>query len=136
MEPLAPNIFLIKPPDKKNYAIIHTTTVPVTNGIDIKKQEWVVMDCAMEIGLIDNYINKSRLKLSEKVLFHKQGNALYTIIHGRLGSNVIAAAKNSTNIDYNQTHKDRCVISLLKIHLSVYIKNISGTKMDSLYDAL
>ena len=80
----------------------------------------------METELTDNYTNKSRVRLSKKVLFHKQGDALYTIIHGQLSSNVIAAAKNSTSPDYKQTHKD----------LSVCIKNISGTKVDPLFNAL
>ena len=108
----------------------------MANGPNIQKQEWVVTDCALDTELTDNYTNKLRLALSEKALFCKQGDALCTIIHSQLGSNVIAAAENSTSPDYKQTHKDCSVMSLLKIPLSVCIKNISGTKVDPLYSVL
>ena len=86
-----------------------------------------------ETELTDNYTNESRLALSKQALFCKQGDVLYTIIYGQLSSNVIPAA---TNPDYKQTHKDCCVISILEVLLLVCIKNISGTKVDPLYDAL
>ena len=69
-------------------------------------------------------------------MFWKQGDALYGIIHGQLSSNVIVSAQNLTNPNYIDTHKKRCIVSLLSILLSVYIKNISGTKVDYLYDGL
>ena len=38
-ELLAPDLFVIKTPDKNNYATILTTTVTVTGSTNIKKQE-------------------------------------------------------------------------------------------------
>ena len=66
----------------------------------------------------------------------KEGDTLYSIIHGQLGSNVIAPAKNSTNPNYVVTHKKRCVVSLVSILLLICIKDISGTKVDPIYNGL
>ena len=46
------------------------------------------------------------------------------------------AAKNSTNPLYETVNRDQDVISLLSILLSVCVKNLSGTKMDPLFDAV
>ena len=130
------NTWNITRPDKKLYATIMTTEVSGSNNTKIQKQEWVVTDCEKELELKDNYNNESRLKLSNKTLFYKQGDALYGIVHGQLGSNVIVVAQNSTTPSYVTTHNNCCVLSLLKIRLSVYVKNLSGTKVDPLYDGL
>ena len=139
MELLKTTIWDITRPEKTQYATIMTDEVQGTKGVKgakIQKQEWVVTDCAKESELKHYYNNGLRLKLSEKVLFQKQGDALYGVIHGQLGSNIIAAAHNSTTPSYVDTHKDCCVTSLLNILLLVCVKNISRTKVNHLYDGL
>ena len=109
-----------------------TTEVKGTNGTAIQRQEWIVRYCEKESELKDNYNNELRLKLSKKALIRKQGDALYGIIHGQLGSNVVTAAQNSTNPSYVDTHRDYCVLSLMNICPSVsmrqeYIQDQGGS---------
>lgn len=57
MELLMTNIWDITQPDKTQYATIMTTEVSVTNCAKVQKKEWVVMNCAKEFDLEDNYNN-------------------------------------------------------------------------------
>ena len=61
---------------------------------------------------------------------------LYTLIHGQLHSDIIAAATNYTNPLFGTVNKDEDVVGLLSILLPVCVKNLSGTKMDPHYNAL
>ena len=77
-----------------------------------------------------------RQRLAEKALYCKHGDLLYNIIFGQLHPDVIAAAKNSTKPLYTTVHTERDVVALLSILLSVCVKNLSGRKVDPLYDGL
>ena len=58
------------------------------------------------------------------------------MIYRLLDSDIIVAAKNPTSLDYVTAHKSWCVVSLISIFLRVCVKNLSGTKVDPLYDGL
>ena len=48
-------------PDKSQYAQIPETNVSGTDKTKvIKKHEWIVTDCALELELEENYTNKLR----------------------------------------------------------------------------
>ena len=49
---------------------------------------------------------------------------------------MIAAAKNSTKPLHATVHTERDLVALLSILLSVCVKNLSGRKVDPLYDVL
>ena len=131
------NIWKTTQPGKNKYAqILETGVIGTDKNVIVKKEERIVTDCAMELEMEENHNNKLRQKTTENALFWKQGDSFFGIIHGQLGSNVIAAAKNSINPDFVDTHNKRCIVSLLSILLSVCIKNISGINADLLYDGL
>ena len=90
----------------------------------------------MELELEENYTNMLRQRLAEKSLFRKHGDSLYNIIYDQLHPDVIAAAKNSTSPLYETVNKERNVVSLLSTLLSVCVKNLSGKKVDPLYNGL
>ena len=137
MELFNNKVLKIDQPDKNLYAEIMITDVMGTDKRVIKKQEWIVRNCKKELEMEDNYTNELQQKYTRKALFWKQGDFNYgTILYGQLGSNNIAAGKNSTTPDYATAHKSQCVVSLLSIHLLIYVKNITITKVDPLYDGL
>ena len=90
----------------------------------------------MKLDLEENYNNKLRQRLAKKALYCKHGDLLYNIIYGQLHPDVIAAAKNSTSPLYDTVNKERDVVLRLSILLSVCVKNLSGRKVDPLYDDL
>ena len=93
-------------------------------------------NCELELELEENYTNMLRQRLAEKSLFRKHGDSLYNIIFGQLYPDVIAAVKNSTKPLYATVHSERDVVALLSILLSVCVKNLSGRKVDPLYNGL
>ena len=90
----------------------------------------------MELELEENYNNILQQRLAEKALYQNHGDLLYNIIYGQLHPDVIAAAKNSTSPLYETVNKERDVVSLLSILLSVCVKNLLGRKVDPLYNGL
>ena len=123
-------------PDKSLYTSKCTMKIKTESGANILKQEWIVTDCEMELELEENYNNKLWQRLAEKALYRKHSDLLYNIIYGQLHPDVIVAAKNSTSPLYDTVNKERNVVSLLSILLSVCVKNLSGKKVDPLYDGL
>ena len=136
MEDIDNNEYKAERPDKKLYASKCITKIKSDNSAEILKQEWIVTDCEKESELEENHNNKLRQRLAEKALYCKHGDLLYSIIYGQLHPDVIVAAKNSTSPLYDTLNKERDVVSLLSILLSVCVKNLSGKKVDPLYDGL
>ena len=65
--------------------------------------------------------NKLREKLIEKSLIRKQGDVLYDVLYGQLGSNFIVAAKNCNSSDYKAVHKNTvCCISSIYSPISMH----------------
>ena len=83
----------------------------------------------------DNYNNKLREKLTEKSTYHKNGSVVYDLLFGQLHSDIVTAAKNSTVPLFETVHKEQDIVGLLSIHLSVRVKNLSGSKVDPHLDA-
>ena len=67
-------------PNRSKYASKLTTSIKQEGGLpDIKKQEWIVTDCEMELELDENYNSMLRQRLAKKTLYRKHGDSLYNI---------------------------------------------------------
>ena len=94
------------------------------------KQEWVMIDCDKQDELEDNHSNMQRQKTTEHGLYRKNSAAMYTVLYGQLHPDIITIAKQSTTPDLADVQRDQDVVGLLKFLQSIYVQNLTGSKVD------
>ena len=84
----------------------------------------------------DNYINKLQQKLANQALYCKNGAALFIRLYGQLHSDIVTIVKRSTIPLLATVHKERDVVGLLFIFRSIYVQNLTGSKVDPYLEQL